>query len=65
MSVLAPDCSLLGDIIVWRVEGIVDAADDGEEPCHDGKDLIPENRLGVVGLALGEGVNWTEVSIFP
>lgn len=65
MSVLAPDCSLLGYIIVWRVEGIVDAGDNGEEPCQDGKDLVPENRLGVVGLALGEGVNWAEVSVFP
>ena len=65
MAVLAPDCSLLGLIIVWSVEGIVDAGDDGKEPCQDGTDLIPENRLWVVGLPLGERVNWAEVSIFP
>jgi hypothetical protein len=32
VSVLAPDGSLLGNIIVRRVEGIVDAGDDGKEP---------------------------------
>lgn len=65
VAVLAPDCPLLGCIIMWCVEGIVDAGDNGEEPRQGGKDLVPENRLGVVSLALGEGVDWAEVSIFP
>lgn len=32
VSVLSPDCSLLGNIIVRGLEGIVDAANDGKEP---------------------------------
>lgn len=65
VSVLAPDGSLLGNIIIRRVEGVVDAGDDGEEPGQGGKDLIPENCPGVVGLALGERVNWAGVRMFP
>lgn len=57
MFILAPDCSLLSYIIVWRVEGIEDAGENGEEPRQSSEDLIPENCLGVVGLALGEWVD--------
>ena len=57
VSVLTPDCSLLSDIVVWGVDGIVDAADDSKEPCQNSKDLVPEDGLRVVGLSLGERVD--------
>ena len=58
--VLAPDgvTNMLADI-VWRVEGVVDGGDDNEEPREDGEDLVGPDRLCVVGVALGEWVDWS------
>lgn len=49
---------MLADI-VWGVEGIVDRGDDDEEPRQDGEDLVGPDGLCVVGVALGEWVDWT------
>lgn len=48
---------MLADV-VWGVEGIVDGGDDDEEPREDGEDLVDPDGLCVVGVALGEWVDW-------
>lgn len=56
--VLTPDRSLVGLVIVGSVEGVVDAGDHRQQVGNDGQDLVGGNGSGVVGVSLGEGVDW-------
>lgn len=58
-AVLTPDgVTLVLSNIVWAVESVVDGGDNDEEPREDREDLVGPDGLRVVGVALGEGVDW-------
>lgn len=55
-GVLAPDGSSSVVAILWTVEGVPDRDDDGENPGHEGEDLVSRDAAVAMALLLGEGV---------
>lgn len=58
--VLTPDCSSSIDVIVWSMEGIVDTADDDEQPCYDSRDLVDQETSCTMSLSFGEWIDAME-----
>lgn len=54
--VLTPNCPASVDIVMWSMEDIVDAADDDEQPCYGGRDLVDQETSCTVSLTLGEWI---------
>jgi hypothetical protein len=61
--VLTPNCPASVDIVMWSMEDIVDAADDDEQPCYGGRDLVDQETSCTVRLSLGEWIYWKRVMI--
>lgn len=59
MIILSPDLTSRPDAIVGAVEGIVEGDDDGHQPCDGGQHLVRDDGVLGMGLALGEGIDYT------
>ncbi len=58
MVILFPDPASRPDAIVRAVEGIVEGDDEGQQPSEDSQDLVSDDGVLGVGIALGEGIDY-------
>lgn len=62
--VLTPNCPASIYIVMGSVESIVDTADDDEQPCYEGRDLVDHESLWTHSLSFGEWIYWKRVISF-
>ena len=58
MVILFPDPTSCPYAIVGTMQGIIDGDDDGQQPRHDGQNLVSDDSVLRVGFALGEGIDY-------